>query len=128
MSAWTKGQLSVYFVSAATGKKGTAEVHADMLGGLAVHDALSVETVDKKPVISITHVATGLKVSPTYFDDRSAAFNAVKALVALPVIWDQQQPVTKENRPFLRAAVEAICALCGGFEVESAMDQPGGHA
>lgn len=125
---WSKSKITVDVLIASTGKVGSREIDADIFCGLAVHDALGMATTDNKPLISITHAATGKKVSPTYFDDRGAAFNAAKALAALPVLWDQHQPLTPENRPFLRAAVEAVCALCGAFEVDSAMDRPGGHA
>lgn len=128
MSTWAKGKLSIRFTVASSGERASREIDADIFGGLAVHEALGVATLDEKPVISISHVATGLTVSPCFFDHHKAAVNAVVALVALPVQWQAEQPVTPQDRHFLRCAVEAICGLCGGFDVESAMDGPGGHA
>lgn len=125
--SWTKGKITVDFMSASTGKAGRREIDADIFCGLAVHDALGVETSDNKPVISISHAASGRKVCTSYFDDRKNAVNAVVALAALPVDWSALSPGGNQKL-FLREAVVAICAFCGAFDVESLMDQPGGHA
>ncbi|RUV15819.1 MAG: hypothetical protein E5X38_07290 [Mesorhizobium sp.] len=126
--SWTKGKLHVEFLSRSTGKASMREVDADLCGGLAVHDALGVSTADGKQVLSVSHAATGRKVTTSYFDDRNKAVNAVTALVALPVDWTALKPASPADSHFLREAVIAICAFCGAFEVDDLMDRPGGHA
>ncbi|MDG4903183.1 hypothetical protein P9279_21985 [Mesorhizobium sp. WSM4962] len=126
---WENGTVSIACWSKAEGKQYREKVEAYIHRGLAVHEAYGVKMLNGAAVVAISHVATGLGISKTYFHDRNSAMAAAVAIGALPVLWTQMEPAeTPSQKPMLRDAVEAICALCGSFEADFPIDGPGGHA
>ncbi|MER9164376.1 hypothetical protein [Mesorhizobium sp. M0715] len=110
-----------------TGQMETSQVTAGVWRGLAVHEAIGRTTLDKQPVYSITHIVSGRQISPLFFDRESSAKSAAVAFAALPVNWetgDREQ----FKLPGLKDVIISISVLCDGFVMESAIDQPGGHA
>ncbi len=106
------------------GSQYSKTVEAKLVGALAVHLTPKVSTDDGKPVFSVTHVATGLKL-PLCYETSEAAEAVAHVLQKLPVDWSGKQIVSDDyQRSHLNSAVKAISALFGGFLVHSPMDQP----
>ena len=130
------------------GSQYSKTVEAKLVGALAVHLTPKVSTDDGKPVFSVTHVATGLKL-PLCYETSEAAEAVAHVLQKLPVDWSGKQIVSAEvaeayaevlqklpvdwysrtvtddyRRPHLIPALTSIAALFGGFLVETPIDQP----
>lgn len=100
-------------------------VEATLLGALAVHPAFGVTTVDGKTVFSITHVASGMRLSPLYFEDVATAFKVAELIVALPVDFGNCDFIHDADvHPHLGRAIRAISALHKGFVLEMPIDAP----
>lgn len=122
-----KSKLTIATLQVLTGKVVSDEVSAEIWRGLAVHKAVGITTVDKRPVFSITHVVSGKKISPLFFETGDAAKTAAAAFAALPLDWESSDR-EQFGSPFLKDVIIDISALCGGFVIVSAIDQAGGHA
>ncbi|MBN9251196.1 MAG: hypothetical protein J0I86_11545 [Mesorhizobium sp.] len=106
------------------GKRAQKSIEATVIEGLAVHAALGVSTLDGKPSFSVTHIASGRKVTPLYFEDEVTAEKVAALLVQLPVDWTVYSFADDYVRQHVKQAVLGISALFGGFLVDSAIDQP----
>lgn len=122
----TKITISTMLVS--SGKMVSSEISADVWSGLAVHEAIGTTLLDNRPVFSITHMVSGRRISPLFFETDRTAKLAVIAFAALPLDWESGDR-EQMQWPYLRDVILGISALCGGFHLDSALEQPAaGHA
>ena len=112
------------FCRRADGSQYSQTVEGKLVGALAVHLTPKVSTDDGKPVFSVTHIATGLKL-PLYYETSETAEAVADVLQKLPVDWSGKAIVSDDyQRTHLNSAVKAISALFGGFLIETPIDQP----
>jgi len=116
-------QVSIWCIDAA-GEPIKRTVDALVIGGLAVHSAAGIKTSDGAPSYSITHIASGKRASPLYFESKETAQKVAEILTLLPVDWSACQFDDPYARQHLALAIKAISALFGGYLVDHAIDEP----
>jgi len=107
------------------GSEYQTSIEATLVGALAVHLADAVRTLDGKAAFSITHVASGRRMSPLYFEDMATAVKVAELIGALPVDFSNCDFMNDAYvRPHLGSAIKAVSALHKGFVLETPIDAP----
>lgn len=105
------------------GKVDDLQIDAELIGAFALHLAAGISVSDGSTAFAITHLSTGNRVTPFYFESEADARAAATAILALPVDWTNRkfEPGRADD---ICQAVIAVSMLCNGFLIEDAMDQP----
>lgn len=116
-------EISIRCINAA-GDPIEKTIAASVIGALAVHTGPGIQTSDGAPSYCITHIASGARASPLYFETREAAQAVANVLLLLPVDWSAPRFDDPYVRQHLAIAIKSISALFDGYLVDHAIDKP----
>lgn len=110
------------------GKELELQIEAELVGCFAIHIADGVEVLDGSEAWSLTYVASGKRASPFYFPTADQCRAVANCLSALPVDWGNLVTLSADRRAALRETVYAVSDFCGGFLIDTRIDNPVGSA